>query len=104
MKQRNSFDPFRLIKAFILIDCTSIITFLMLKLNFRGGLYDCEASSISHFLQNLLSVRGEVVSLTRWPRFSPGRFLLLNSVRCRFVPRVITRLGRLCLLQNLTPS
>jgi hypothetical protein len=45
----------------------------------RGGLQGCETSRLPHFLNNLLTDGGEVVSLTRLPRFTLGRFLVLTE-------------------------
>jgi hypothetical protein len=44
----------------------------------RGGPLDCETSGLPHFLDNMLTNGGEVVSLTRSPPFTP--FLLLIPV------------------------
>jgi hypothetical protein len=47
----------------------------------REGPYGCETLRLPHFL-NRLTDGGKVVSLTRRPPFtSPGRFLVLISVR-----------------------
>jgi hypothetical protein len=43
--------------------------------------YGCATSRLSHFLDRLLTDGGEVVSLTNRPPFTPGRFLVLISVR-----------------------
>jgi hypothetical protein len=46
---------------------------------------------------------GEVVSLTRWPPYTPpGRFLVLISVRGRVYPRVIVQLEELGKLKTPT--
>jgi hypothetical protein len=44
----------------------------------RGGPYDCETSRLPHFLDNRLTVGGEVVSLTRWLAafYSSGRLII----------------------------
>jgi hypothetical protein len=47
----------------------------------REGPYGCETSRLPHILDNRLTVGGDVVSLTRRPPFTPGRFLVLISVR-----------------------
>jgi hypothetical protein len=47
----------------------------------RGGPQVCETSKLPNFLDNRLTVGGEVVSFTRQPSFNPGRFLVLISVR-----------------------
>jgi hypothetical protein len=39
----------------------------------REGSLGCEPSRIPHFLDNRLTDGGEVVILTRRPRFTPGR-------------------------------
>jgi hypothetical protein len=40
----------------------------------RGGPYGCETSRPQHFLDTRLTDGGEVVSLTRRPPFTPGKF------------------------------
>jgi hypothetical protein len=45
------------------------------------GPQGCEMSRLPHFLDNQLTDSGEIVSPTRWPNFTPGRFLVLISVR-----------------------
>jgi hypothetical protein len=55
-------------------------------------------SRLTHFLDNLLTDGGEVASITRRPLFTPGRFLVLISVRGRVDSRAIVRpegLGKL---------
>jgi hypothetical protein len=47
----------------------------------REGPQGCETSRLPHFLDNRLTDGGEVVSYTRRPPFTPGRFLVLISVR-----------------------
>jgi hypothetical protein len=47
----------------------------------RGGPQACETSRLPHFLDNRLTDGGEIVSLTRRPPFTAGRFLVLISVR-----------------------
>jgi hypothetical protein len=47
---------------------------------------------LPHFLDSPLTYDGEVVSLTRWPAFTPGKILVLISVRDRVDPRDIVRL------------
>jgi hypothetical protein len=37
----------------------------------REGPLGCEMLRITHFLDNWLTGRGEVASLTRWPPFTP---------------------------------
>jgi hypothetical protein len=68
------------------------------------GLWDVEASR--HFLDSWLTDGGEVLSLTRRPAvlYSPGRFLVLISVRCWVKPRAIVRLEGLGQLKNLMAS
>jgi hypothetical protein len=54
-------------------------------------------SRLPHFLDNRLTDGGEV-SLTRWPPFTPGRFLVLISIRGWVDPKPIVwleGLGRL---------
>jgi hypothetical protein len=41
----------------------------------RGGLYGCETSRLPHFLNNWLTVGGEIISLTRQTNFTPGKIL-----------------------------
>jgi hypothetical protein len=69
----------------------------------RGGPYCCEMSRLPHFLDNRLTDGGEVVSLTRWPAgrpLSPGRFLVLISVRGWADPKTIVRLEGIGQLKN----
>jgi hypothetical protein len=59
----------------------------------RGGLYVCEMSRLPHFLDNRLTDGGEVVSLTRGPRFTlQKQFLVLISVAGGINPRAIVGL------------
>jgi hypothetical protein len=53
-----------------------------------------------HFIDIRLTDGGAVVSLTRWPRFTPGTFLVLNSVRRWVNPKIIVRLERLSQLKK----
>jgi hypothetical protein len=46
----------------------------------RGGSYGYEMSRITHFLDNLLTDGGEIVSLRSRPLFTTSRFLVLFSV------------------------
>jgi hypothetical protein len=39
----------------------------------REGPEGCETSRLPHFLDSLLTDGGEVVSLTRWPPFTPRK-------------------------------
>jgi hypothetical protein len=39
----------------------------------RGRPLSCETSSLERFLDNRLTDGGEVVSLTRWPPFTPRK-------------------------------
>jgi hypothetical protein len=48
-----------------------IIFYLFILVTVRGGPYGCEASRLTHFLDNPLTDGGEVVSLTRRPPFTP---------------------------------
>jgi hypothetical protein len=41
----------------------------------------CETSRLPHFVDNRLTDGGEVVSLTRWPPFTPRKIPVLISVR-----------------------
>jgi hypothetical protein len=47
----------------------------------REGTYYCETSRLPHFLDTRLTDVDEVVSLTRRSPFTPGRFVVLISVR-----------------------
>jgi hypothetical protein len=38
-----------------------------------GDPYGCETSRLPHFLDNRLTDGGKVVSLTRWPAFTPRK-------------------------------
>jgi hypothetical protein len=40
----------------------------------REGPSGCETSRLPHFLDNRLTDGGKVVSLTRWPLFTPRKF------------------------------
>jgi hypothetical protein len=56
---------------------------------------------LPHFLENRLTDGGEVVSLTRWPPFTPrGRFLVLFYIRGLVDPRAIVRLEGLSQLKK----
>jgi hypothetical protein len=61
-----------------------------------------ETSRLPHFPDNQLIDSGEVVSLARRPAalYSPGRFLVLISVRGRVDPRAIVRLEGLGQFKN----
>jgi hypothetical protein len=47
----------------------------------REGPEGCETSRLPHFLDNRLTDGCEVVSLTRRPLFTPGKFPVFISVR-----------------------
>jgi hypothetical protein len=47
----------------------------------RGGPQDCETPRLPNFLDNRFTDGGDVVSLTRRPPFTPGKFLVFISVR-----------------------
>jgi hypothetical protein len=55
----------------------------------RGRLWGSETSSLTRFLNNRLTDKDEVVSLTRQPPFIPGILLLLISVTGRVETRAI---------------
>jgi hypothetical protein len=55
----------------------------------RGGPQGCEMSRLTNFLDNRLTDSGEAVSLMHRPPFTPGRFLVLISVRGHVDPRDI---------------
>jgi hypothetical protein len=46
-----------------------------------GGPKGSEMLRLTHFIDNRLTDGSKVVSLTHWPPFTPGRFLVLISVR-----------------------
>jgi hypothetical protein len=60
----------------------------------RGDWQGFETPRLTHFLDNRLTDGGEVVSLTRQQAalYTPGRFLVLISVRGWVDPRTIVRL------------
>jgi hypothetical protein len=45
----------------------------------REGPEGCEMLRVSYYLDNRLKDGGKVVSLTRWPRFTPQENYLINS-------------------------
>jgi hypothetical protein len=47
-----------------------------------GGPQGCETSRLPHFLDNRLTDWSKIFSLTLRRAFTPGRFLVLISVRC----------------------
>jgi hypothetical protein len=47
----------------------------------RGGPWGCEMLRVPYFLDNRLTDGGEVMSLMRWPPFTPRRFLVFISIR-----------------------
>jgi UV DNA damage repair endonuclease len=49
-------------------------------------------SRLLHFLNNQLTDGGEVVSLIRRLKLTPGRFVVIISVRGRVEPKAIVRL------------
>jgi hypothetical protein len=49
-------------------------------------------SKLQHFLDSQLIDDIEVVSLTHWPLFIPGKFLVFISVRGSDNPRAVVRL------------
>jgi hypothetical protein len=60
----------------------------------RESLYDWETSRLPHFLANGLTDSSEVVSLTCRPPFTPGRFLVLTSVKAWIDMRAFLSLPR----------
>jgi hypothetical protein len=52
----------------------------------------CDVETPTFSLGNQLIYSGEVVSLKRWPPFTPGRFLVFISVRGGVDSRAIVRL------------
>jgi hypothetical protein len=72
-----------------------IKTYNAIPVTGREGPQGCETSRLPHFLQNRLTDSGEVVRLTRRTFFTPGRFLVLISVRGWVDSMTIVRLEEL---------
>jgi hypothetical protein len=70
----------------------------------HGGPYDFETSRLPHFVDNLLTDSGEVVSLTRRPPFTPERFLVLISVGYCVDHRATVRLEEFLQMKNPVTS
>jgi hypothetical protein len=66
----------------------------------RGDPEGCETPRLPHFLDNRLRDGGKVISLKPRPPFTPGRSLVLISVRDWVDPRAIVRLEGLDQLKN----
>jgi hypothetical protein len=66
-------NPFQLGSQYVL-KCKAI------PVTGRGGPQGCETSRLPHFTDSRLTDGGEV-SLTRRPPLTPGKFLVLISVR-----------------------
>jgi hypothetical protein len=72
-----------LFSVFLHMSYPFFFMFQNMKLSFTGygSPLGYETSRLQHFPDSRLTDGREVVSLTRWPPFSPGRFLVLISVR-----------------------
>jgi hypothetical protein len=73
---------------------------MSLKVIGRGLLSGRETSRIPHFLGSLLMDGYEVISLTRRPPFTSGKFLALISCRDFDEPNALIRIERIGHLQN----
>jgi hypothetical protein len=60
----------------------------------HGDAQGYETSRLPHFLHNRLTYGGEAVSLPRQPPFTPGRFLVLISVKMLSRPQGHSAAGR----------
>jgi hypothetical protein len=61
----------------------------------RGGPYGCETSRLSHFLDNRLTVGGEVVNLTRRPVFTPRKIPGTHFCQRLSRPQALIAAGRI---------
>jgi hypothetical protein len=57
--------------------------------------------NVEDIIYNRLTDGGKVARLTRWPPFTPGRFLVLISVRDSAYPSAIVRLEELGELKKI---
>jgi hypothetical protein len=65
---------------------------LFIPVTGRADPHGCETSELSHCLDKAITDRGNVVSLTRRPGFTPRKILVLISVTAELTPRALVRL------------